>query len=318
LFGDAGQLLVSPDGALNLIPFEALVDERGRYLLERYSIHYLTAGRDLLRMEVPRDRMGVPLVVADPFFGEPLITQASGDLVQKSRTQSKRSITTGDSLSSIYFAPLPGTAEEARMIKSLFPEAGVLTGTHATKAALERAEAPGILHIATHGFFLNGTGAGQIEPSEMVSARANAHVENPLLRSGLALAGANLNRAVGDDGILTALEASNLNLWGTRVVTLSACETGVGEIKPGEGVYGLRRAFLLAGAETLVMTLWAVSDRITRDIMTDYYSGLKNGLGRGESLRRAQLAMLQHKDRRHPFYWAGFIQSGDWRTLDGH
>ena len=110
---------------------------------------------------------------------------------------------------------------------------------------------------------------------------------------------------------------SNLNLWGTKVVTLSACETGVGEVKNGEGVYGLRRAFLLAGTETLVMSLWAVGDRSTRDIMTAYYSGLKEGLGRGEALRQAQLAMLQHKDRRHPFFWAGFIQSGEWKSLAG-
>src|SRR5262249_48300799 len=115
-----------------------------------------------------------------------------------------------------------------------------------------------------------------------------------------------------------ALEASNLNLWGTKVVTLSACETGVGEVKNGEGVYGLRRAFFLAGAETLVMSLWAVSDSVTRNLMSTYYAGLKKGLERGEALRQAQLAMLQRKDRRHPFYWAGFIQSGEWRGLNAH
>ena len=149
------------------------------------------------------------------------------------------------------------------------------------------------------------------------ATQATVNVENPLMRSGLALAGANLTKGGGDDGVFTALEASSLNLWGTKVVTLSACETGVGEVRNGEGVYGLRRAFFLAGAETLAMSLWPVSDYITREMMTAYYSGLKQGLGRGEALRQAQLAMLARKNRRHPFYWASFIHAGEWASLDG-
>jgi CHAT domain-containing protein len=135
------------------------------------------------------------------------------------------------------------------------------------------------------------------------------------LRSGLALSGANLVKDGNSDGILTALEASNLDLWGTKLVTLSACDTGVGEIKNGEGVYGLRRSFFLAGTESLVMSLWPVSDYVTREMMTSYYKELKQGLGRGEALRQAQLAML--KRHPHPFYWASFIQSGEWANLDG-
>ena len=129
--------------------------------------------------------------------------------------------------------------------------------------------------------------------------------------------GANLTRDSHDDGILTALEASGLNLWGTKLVTLSACDTGVGEVRNGEGVYGLRRAFLLAGAETLVMTLWPVSDYITREPMAAYYAGLRAGLGRADALREAKLEMLKQKDRRHQFYWARFIVSGEWANLDG-
>ena len=116
--------------------------------------------------------------------------------------------------------------------------------------------------------------------------------------------------------VLTALEASNLNLWGTKLVTLSACDTGVGQVRNGEGIYGLRRSFFLAGAETLVMSLWPVSDYVTREMMTAYYTGLKAGLGRGEALRKVQLAMLARQTRRHPFYWASFIQAGDWTPLD--
>ena len=161
--------------------------------------------------------------------------------------------------------------------------------------------APRILHIASHGFFL--------------PEASTDHA--PLLRSGIALAGANLTATVHRDGILTALEASGLNLWGTRLVTLSACDTGVGEVRNGEGVYGLRRAFVLAGAETLVMSLWPVSDYITRDFMTTFYTSLRAGAGRGDALQQAKLRMLKRPGRAHPYYWASFIESGEWANLDG-
>ncbi len=138
-----------------------------------------------------------------------------------------------------------------------------------------------------------------------------------MLRSGLALAGANLIDGLDDDGILTALEASGLNLWGTELVTLSACDTGLGEVRDGEGVYGLRRAFVLAGAETLVMSLWPVSDSMSRETMERYYAALKAGVGRGDALRQAKLSMLKREGRRHPFFWASFIQSGEWASLAG-
>jgi CHAT domain-containing protein len=131
------------------------------------------------------------------------------------------------------------------------------------------------------------------------------------------LAGANRRSATDDDGILTALEASGLNLWGTKLVVLSACDTGVGEIRTGEGVYGLRRAFVLAGAESLVMSLWPASDYTTRKLMTEYYRNLKLGKGRGEALRDVQLSMLRRNPKLHPFYWANFIQSGEWANLQG-
>ena len=222
-----------------------------------------------------------------------------------------RSLTSIDDLASAWFAPLRGTALEAERIKKLFPEATVLSRERATRLAISQLEAPRMLHIATHGFFINDS---------------QRRITNPLLRSGLALTGANLKSAQNRDGgggaaregILTALEASNLDLWGTKLVTFSACDTGIGEIRNGEGVYGLRRAFFLAGAETLVMSLWPVSDYVTRELMTDYYTGLKKGLGRGDALRQAKLKMLALSGgRQHPFYWASFIQAGEWASLDG-
>jgi CHAT domain-containing protein len=284
--GDASRLIISPDGALNLVPFEAFVDDHGAYLLERYTTSYVTSGRDLLRMQVPRGVPTAPVILADPLFGEPPAT-----------------VTT---IRERYFPPLAATRTEARRIQTLFPDATLLTGARASKAMLQQVSAPRILHIASHGFFF-----------EDVSREPSAGASNPLLRSGLALAGANAARDGRADGILTALEASGLDLWGTRLVTLSACDTGVGEIRNGEGVYGLRRAFFLAGAETLVMSLWAVSDYVARDAMVAYYTGLRAQLGRGDALRQAKLAMLRRSGRRHPYYWASFIQSGEWADLDG-
>ena len=305
VIGDAARLLVAPDGQLDLIPFEALVDEEGRYLVERYAINYLTTGRDLLRMTAARSSKSPPLVVAYPSFGETKSEESSGVSLRQAKgappRRARRSITTAPTLANVYFAPLTGTRQEALAIQSLFPETTILSASQATKSALKQVEGPRMLHIATHGFFLQ-----------------DGAINNPLLRSGLALAGANTDTGSADrGGILTALEASTLNLWGTKLVTLSACDTGVGEVRNGEGVFGLRRAFFLAGAETLVMSLWPVSDYVTREMMTTYYSGLKTGLGRGEALRQAQLAMMKRKGREHPFFWASFIQAGEWANLDG-
>jgi len=306
LAGNARQLLIAPDGALNLVPFEALVDERGRYQVERYAITYLGTARDVLRMQVPRGSAGPPIVVADPAFGEPSPSRAATAPRGDSAAPNARA----------YFAPLVGTAQEASAIGRLLPGARVLTGRDATKEALTHVRAPSVLHIASHAFFLpTGNGGPRSTSPGARSMTMAVSSQNPLLRSGIALAGANLSSPSGDDGIITALEASTLNLWGTRLVTLSACDTGVGDVITGEGVYGLRRAFFLAGTETLVMTLWPVSDYVTRIVMTRYYTALAHGEGRREALRRVQLAMLADKGHRHPFYWAGFIQAGDWTPI---
>jgi CHAT domain-containing protein/Tfp pilus assembly protein PilF len=308
------QLLISPDGVLNLIPFAALRNREGRYLAQDYRVSYLTSGRDLLRFGAPGQRAaGRPLIIADPSFdlaGPRKFARAGTEA-----SRPRRSVTTGPDLSAVYFAPLAGASREARAIAALFPHSIILTGSEATKAALRSYPAPQILHVATHGFFLDDySSKPRAAGADGRSPETGAGIQNPLLRSGLALAGAN---TASDDGILTALETSGLNLSRTKLVTLSACDTGLGEVKNGEGVYGLRRALVLAGAETLVMSLWPVSDQVTRELMTAYYTGLAQGQGRGEALRQVQLKMMKSADRRHPFYWASFIQSGDWANLDG-
>ncbi len=252
--------------------------------------------------------------------------------------------------SQLQFSPLAGTAGEARAFKSILTNAQVLTEAQATEAALKQVAGPRILHIATHGFFLPDQPQETTGNTRGLSLDSQPQVvrgENPLLRSGLALAGANKRQSgVGEDGILTALEAAGLDLWGTKLVVLSACETGVGEATNGEGMYGLRRALVLAGAESELMSLWQVSDAATRDLMVEYYKRLQAGEGRSDALRQVQLKMLkggqptqptarrglrgakrglggdtgdksQAEDRSHPFYWASFIPVGDWRSLEG-
>lgn len=314
--GEIRRLLIAPDGLLHLAPFAALVDERNQYLIERYIISYLTSGRDLLRLQTSLPSENAPLIVANPLFGRP--SKASTQRVGSPQTR-RRNAAQSDSLK-INFRPLPGTGREALAIKALLPDASLLLQRQATKAALKRASSPRILHIATHGFFLKERSASRNHPApadEYNSDRWQALAGNPLLRSGLALAGANQGESGDDDGLLTALEIAGLDLWGTKLVVLSACDTGLGEVKNGEGVQGLRRALVLAGSETQVISLWTVPDEWAKDVMIPYYRALRRGEGRSEALRHAQLRILQSKNLRHPFYWATFIQSGEWASLNG-
>jgi CHAT domain-containing protein len=192
----------------------------------------------------------------------------------------------------------------------------MLLGAEASEGALKRAPAPRVVHMATHGFFLADLPAPD-EGERGLELGSGGKMVNPLLRSGLALAGANVRRTGGEDGILTAMEVAGLDLWGTKLVVLSACQTGVGEVRTGDGVYGLRRALVLAGSESQVMSLWSVADRATRDLMVAYYARLERGEGRSAALRAVQLRMLRRAATRHPFFWAAFIQSGAWSPIEG-
>jgi CHAT domain-containing protein/tetratricopeptide (TPR) repeat protein len=297
--GSATHVILSPERSLALVPFGALVDESGRYLVERYLLSCVTSGRDLLRFDVPGGSTTEPLVVANPSFDQ---TESGED---ESMTASTRAAPGRN------FRPLPAAQAEADVIGRMLPGATVLTRSQATERAVKQAAAPRILHVATHGFY-----AGEAPAAARAATGGAGEIEDPLVRSGVALAGANRRlSAGGEDGILTALEASGLDLWGTELVVLSACDTALGEICKGDGVFGLRRALVLAGSKTQVMSLWAINDRTTRELMVAYYKELLKGTGRAEAMRRAQLAMLRVPKRRHPAFWAAFIVSGDWRPL---
>lgn len=331
LIGDKTQLLLSPDGMLNLLPFAALVDESGKYLMERYKLTYLSSGRDLLRLQIKQNAGTEAFVLANPDFEQSVAsattlaantTSANRDIVKQYGSSGSK-LSESVSMEQVSFKPLPGTASEAIALRALLPEAKVLTGGAATEGTLKQLHRPHLLHIATHGYFLKDLVLPQTMQSDANAPRLpdktveGEKIENPLLRSGLALAGANRRKSGEEDGILTALEAAGLDLWGTKLVVLSACDTGVGEVKNGEGVYGLRRAFVLAGSESHVMSLWSVSDTGAKELMVEYYKRLMKGEGRGEALRQVQLQMLKTPNRRHPYYWASFIQSGEWANLEG-
>lgn len=243
---------------------------------------------------------------------------------------------------SVHFPPLPAAARETREIarewrKQPAGEAGGVVDLHdaaANETDLKRL-APGhkVLHLATHGFVLGGDcksvlasarGIGGLYEGPAAAPVITATPvdgENPLLLSGLALAGANHRGAAADgedDGILTAEEVASLDLAGVEWAVLSACETGLGDVQAGEGVFGLRRAFQIAGAGTLIMSLWSVDDEATRAWMNALYKGrLEGHLDTAQAVHDASLTLLNQRRAAglstHPFYWAAFVAAGDWR-----
>ncbi|MEM6252881.1 MAG: CHAT domain-containing protein [Cyanobacteria bacterium P01_D01_bin.156] len=334
LIGGQKHLLISPDSELNLIPFAALVDETDRYLVETYQITYLTSGRDLLKLQLDVSNQQGPVLFADPDYDNPgspdtLSIATNFSLSSLGEETKEKAGQRSVDLNSLQFGPLPGTAEEISAIAPLLPNASILTGSQATENMLKQVQSPNILHIATHGFFLGDVPlvAPPADPNRatilvetlalLATPATPSNLENPLLRSGLALAGFNPRQSGDEDGVLTALEASGLNLYGTKLVVLSACETGLGDVDNGEGVYGLRRAFTLAGAESQLMSLWQVSDYGTSEFMQRYYQKLKDSMGRSEAMRQVQQEMMVDAAYSHPYYWAAFILSGDWTPIEG-
>ena len=303
LLGDSRRILLSPDGFLNLIPFEALVDEDNRYLVESYGFTYLTSGRDLLRLSNPNPKLTQPVVLGAPDFENSAQTTALGEENQLVATRSLRDFNPSE----LSLSPLPGALEEVKAIAKML-DVEPLLGAQANEAALKQVTRPTILHIATHGFF-----------KEIPDSEEFTNGDNALLSSWLALAGIKNNKPDNDleDGIFTALEATGLNLSGTKLVVLSACNTGLGNISAGEGIYGLRRALVIAGSESQVISLWTVNDEATKYLMVSYYQGLQDNQGRSEALRRVQLQMLGSPEYNHPIYWASFIPSGNWRSMGG-
>jgi CHAT domain-containing protein len=317
---DVSQIFIVPDGAISTVSFAALPAAPGGYLIERApTIHYLNTERDLLLSDRAQIATGL-LAIGDPDFGIHSVPAGS-----KSPAQS----TFCGGAEGLQFADLPGAREEAREIASLWgADATVLTGPQATKAAVTRlVEGRSVIHFATHGFFLdspcdrsrsNARGVGGLVRT---SAQTDQSDENPLLLSGLAFAGANRPTGAGTgigSAILTAEEIVGLNLQHAEWVVLSACDTGLGAIRAGEGVFGLRRAFQIAGAQTVIMSLWSVDDQATRQWMRALYQArITQHATTAEAVKSAGLRLLRERRAQristHPFYWAAFVAAGDWK-----
>jgi CHAT domain-containing protein len=311
------RLVIAPDGELALLPFEALRLDDGKYLIERYAVRYVSTGRDLMPLPRPKARSATALVLADPAY----------DSVGEPKTLAGEP--------GMRFASLPGFVREADTVARLLQgrpgwTERPLRRLQASEEALAAVKRPRLLYCITHGFFLHDLepahDLGGLRKLELVGTdlprqRINLG-QDPRLRSGLALTGANQwqeRSAKGlSDGLLTALEVEELDLWGTELAVLSACETGRGEVQVGEGVLGLRRAFQIAGARTVLASLWQVPDTETERLMTECLKRWLDGAPPAEALRQAQLELLRrlrqstnaNRQAAPPLYWAGFICHG--------
>jgi CHAT domain-containing protein/tetratricopeptide (TPR) repeat protein len=310
LLGTHRRLILAPDGYLVRLPFDALPIPNGRRIIDDFTISYIATARDLVRSEcedvAPRS---LPVVIADPAYDlhcPPIANQSP------------------------QFVALEGTRREGELVAQLL---GVVPwmGNEARAARLREVRGPGIMHLATHGYALRRHSVthefaisllhhmfeqSHDEPPKAI--RDVTSLEDPLLRSGLAFAGANswlVDRSIGSaESLLTADEILGMDLRGTCLVVLSACETGLGDVTAWEGVFGMRRTFQLAGAKTVIASLWKVPDVQTQTLMLAMYRHLLDGQSRVDALRQAQLAVKeQYPDPRN---WAGFICLGDPRPIE--
>ena len=345
--GAAPSVLIVPDGPLQLANFAALPDGGGRYLIETGPlVNLLTVERDVVREPSRTSGRGL-LAVGGARFDAALSAAPSGDVlaaVQPAERGTRSARSGCVEFRRVRFAPLPASRIEADEIAALWrgsrtgphADAVVLSDSLATKSALmDLAPGRDVLHLATHGFFIDprctsageGRGIGGMAPSDRsvtglpATASGDARVESPLLLSGLALAGANQREAAGagaDDGILTAEEISLLDLSACDWAVLSGCDTGLGALESGEGVFGLRRAFRIAGARSVIMSLWTVDDQSARDWMSALYRHrLVEHVTTPEAVRAASLDLLRQRRASglatHPHAWAAFIAAGDGR-----
>jgi CHAT domain-containing protein len=293
---DAKLALVVPDGMLNLIPLSALPDGKGYMVEHAPVIHLLSSERDLIPSDTAPKKSGLLA------FGSPRFDLARNTLPPSSLRDANISC---DEFRKLEFHPLPGTADEISDIALTWRHwnkgeaSASIVGDQATRDRfLEEAPRSRVLHVATHAFLLDRScGDG-----------------NPLLHSGLVFAGANQGR---ESALLTAQQIASLDLNGLDWAVLSACNTGNGELRDGEGVLGLERAFRVAGARSVVMTLWPVDDTTTRQYMHELYSQrLERHASTADAVWNASRTLLLKRraagKSTHPWHWAGFIGSGAW------
>ena len=311
-------LYISPDGNLNLIPFEVLITSEGKYLMEDYTITYIAAGRDIMRFMDETVAKGDPLIMADPDYDMGLkektqVVKAMGVIETRGPAPATRDA------KDLRFKRLPDTKQEADAIEKCLGESqNINVRNYQDKQALEEVlmivKQPKILHLATHGYFLKDEEVKHQPKMGFIfqerERMADIGIENPMLRSGIVLAGVNASLKEGKgDGLVSAEKILGLKLKGTDLVVLSACETGTGDVKSGEGVFGLKRSFILSGAKTVVMSLWSIPSKETTELMIDFYSLMAKGKSKADSFREARLNLMKKKP--NPFYWGAFVMVGN-------
>lgn len=306
--GAVDRVFVVADGTIHGVSFDALpAGEQGWLVDEGPTFVYLSAERELLRDRAPRAPAGELLCVGNPDFDrhpEPTVVASAQPTFRGGQA-------TCEEFSEIRFASLPQTDRELATVTGLWDGDApvVLSGLDASEDRVrEEVAGKSVLHFATHAFYLGQTCLDPQDPREQ------ALIQNPLLLSGLALAGANDRSNANSDGILTAEEVASLDLAGTGLAVLSACETGGGTTVTGEGILGLRRAFRLAGVESLVCSLWPVEDEAAAQWMAVFYEALWSG---GEDLasaarsasREVRSGRAASGQSTHPAHWAAFVVS---------
>jgi tetratricopeptide (TPR) repeat protein len=304
--GDAKRLLIAPDGNLFLVAFDALPLQDHRFVIDEYEISFLGTGRDAIRFSSPPSAsLTSPVIVAAPDF-DLSATDGAGPSKSVDEDTDERGWLNG---LAGRLNPLPGALAEGKELRSRLPNARLLSGKEALESTVRQVKRPRILHFATHGFAV---------PSDQNAEDTNG---DAMMRSGIALAGANawLQKLPlppeAEDGIMTAEDLATLDLIDTEMTVISACETGIGDILSGEGVFGLRRAFSVAGVRSIVMSLWKVPDHDTRELMTQFYDHLLKDKSKPAALRAAKLALRRAGRSRQS--WGAFICEGDWNSLRG-
>lgn len=307
--GGASRVFLSPDGVFNQLNPETF-DNGNNYLIDEYEFVQISNSKDLVvKFEASEEQEEVSKAV---LFGNPAFTLADNDSLENETVDVSRS-TTVNKVSSV--APLPGAEKEVRELQSFLEARSWETEKYLNAAATEEqvkaVRSPKVLHIATHGFFVDEeTLEGQDNTNEIVEGYSN-----PLLKSGLLFTGSdkllkteNVFEFNREEGILTAYEAMNLSLENTELVVLSACETGRGEIQSGEGVFGLQRAFKVAGADAIIMTLFKVDDEATQKLMKYFYGYWLESGNKREAFIKAKQQIKQQYDS--PIYWGSFVMVG--------
>ncbi len=310
------KVYLSPDGVYNTINVSALYSSKdSTYVFDQLEIQQVTSTRDLVVPKRTIKNTNKAILVGYPDYNGDQTADSSmyNDWLQQkvfaeSRSSGLRFFNGED------IVPLPNTKTEIKQLSKIFSHTGikptVLLDSIATEANVLKVDNPRILHIATHGFFLKDMEPDTTNRGMLMGMDEHRVFENPLLRSGLLLAHAKQAITEGGDGVLTAYEAMNMNLDNTELVVLSACETGLGEVKNGEGVYGLQRAFQTAGARSVLMSLWNVSDEATMELMILFYEyWLEKKQTKREAFRNAQLEL--RKKYPESYYWASFVMIGD-------